>query len=139
MPQFGARSEANLIGVHPDLVGVLRRAILRFDFTVLNDGGVRTLERQRELVAEKKSKTLNSKHLVQPDGYGHAVDIAPYPVIWEDTDSFCALIGYVVGLAEMQGVALRAGIDWNRDWKLAARDPTQRLNDYPHLELWYGR
>lgn len=64
------RSEARLVGVHPDLVAVVRRAIqiTEVDFGVLE--GVRTLERQRELVAKGASQTMNSRHLT-----GHAVDL----------------------------------------------------------------
>ncbi|MCB5320309.1 M15 family peptidase, partial [Yersinia massiliensis] len=47
---FGKASESNLIGVHPDLVKVVRRAleITPIDFKVIE--GCRTVERQRELV-----------------------------------------------------------------------------------------
>jgi len=64
------RSEARLVGVHPDLVAVVRRAIqiTEVDFGVLE--GVRTIERQRELVARGASQTMNSRHLT-----GHAVDL----------------------------------------------------------------
>ena len=64
------RSEARLVGVHPDLVAVVRRAIqvTTVDFGVLE--GVRTIQRQRELVAKGASQTMNSRHLT-----GHAVDL----------------------------------------------------------------
>lgn len=75
---LGSRSLANLDGVHPDLVRVVRRAITitSQDFTVYE--GLRTIERQREYVARGVSKTMNSKHLPQADGYGHAVDLVPW-------------------------------------------------------------
>lgn len=64
------RSEARLVGVHPDLVAVVRRAIqiTPVDFGVLD--GVRTPERQKKLFDEGRSLTLNSRHLT-----GHAVDL----------------------------------------------------------------
>ncbi|HDL7463755.1 TPA: M15 family metallopeptidase, partial [Yersinia enterocolitica] len=78
---FGKTSESNLLGVHPDLVKVVRRALelTPIDFKVIE--GVRTLERQRQLVKAGASQTLNSRHLT-----GHAVDIVPLPdgkVSWE--------------------------------------------------------
>jgi peptidoglycan L-alanyl-D-glutamate endopeptidase CwlK len=77
---LSAKSEINLIGIHPDLVKVARRALelTTVDFVVTE--GLRTKERQRELVDLKKSRTMNSRHLT-----GHAVDVAAldrYKVSW---------------------------------------------------------
>ena len=65
-----ARSRANLKGVHSDLVLVVGRALewSECDFRVTE--GIRTPERQAQLVAEGKSQTHNSRHLT-----GHAVDV----------------------------------------------------------------
>jgi peptidoglycan L-alanyl-D-glutamate endopeptidase CwlK len=72
---LGERSRSKLAGVHPELVGVVERALAlsSVDFAVTE--GVRSYERQKKLRAEGKSQTLNSKHLVQKDGYAHAVDV----------------------------------------------------------------
>ncbi|ASV34134.1 endolysin [Candidatus Williamhamiltonella defendens] len=68
--KLGPRSRQRLEGVHPDLVCVVERAIqiTPVDFTVLE--GVRTVERQKTLLAKGASKTMNSRHLT-----GHAVDL----------------------------------------------------------------
>ena len=78
MYKFSKRSLRNLEGVHPLLVNVVHRALelSNIDFTVVE--GLRTIEKQREYVAKGASKTMNSYHLKQKDGYGHAVDIYPY-------------------------------------------------------------
>jgi len=70
--QFSARSLQKLEGVHPDLVRVVKRALQlsKIDFAVTE--GVRTVERQAELVVGGASRTMNSRHLT-----GHAVDLAP--------------------------------------------------------------
>lgn len=75
---LGAKSRAELKGVHPDLVRVVERAIqiTSQDFSVHD--GLRTLEEQKRLVAAGASQTMNSKHRPQSDGYGHAVDLVPY-------------------------------------------------------------
>ena len=75
---LGAKSKAKLVGVHPDLVKIVNRAIqlTTQDFTVHD--GVRTLAQQKQLVARGASKTLKSRHLPQADGYGYAVDLVPY-------------------------------------------------------------
>lgn len=74
MFKLGEKSEANLVGVHPDLIKVAHRGIelSKYDFSVIE--GKRTLERQRLLKAKGFSKTLNSMHLLQADGYSHAFD-----------------------------------------------------------------
>ena len=71
-----------LDGVDPRLVGICRMAIKVMDFKVID--GLRTLEEQKINVARGKSWTLDSKHL---DGL--AVDLAPWPVNWKDTEMFC--------------------------------------------------
>ena len=68
---LSARCELRLAGVHPDLVRVVQNAAeggARFRVTE----GVRTIERQRQLVASGASQTMDSRHLT-----GHAVDVAP--------------------------------------------------------------
>lgn len=75
---LGATSRANLNGVHPKLVQTVERAIVLTaqDFTV--NEGLRTRERQKRLVAQGFSKTMDSQHIPQADGLGHAVDLVPW-------------------------------------------------------------
>ena len=79
--KLGPKSLENLKGVHPDLQRIVERAIgiSESDFTVLE--GLRSLERQKTLLAAGKSKTLHSRHIT-----GHAVDIIPFPVSWDWKD-----------------------------------------------------
>lgn len=84
MYTLGQKSRKNLEGVHPSLVKIVHLAIelTSQDFTVYE--GVRTLERQKKLVASGASKTLRSMHipgpdrLGGPDTWGHAVDLVPW-------------------------------------------------------------
>lgn len=108
--KLGATSLARLKGVHPDLVKVVHEAIKRtpIDFTVLE--GLRTKERQRQLVAKGASKTMNSYHLT-----GHAVDIAPLvngQVTW-DWKYYHQLAPVIKQVAKELGV----NITWGGDWK----------------------
>jgi peptidoglycan L-alanyl-D-glutamate endopeptidase CwlK len=59
---LGARSLGRLEGVHPDLVRIVKTAaaMSNLDFTVLE--GLRTVERQKELVKQGASKTMKSRH-----------------------------------------------------------------------------
>lgn len=132
MATFGAESLKNLEKVHPKLVAICTDAIKIMDFKVLD--GVRTVEEQRINVARGKSWTMNSKHLIQPDGFSHAVDLAPFPIVWKDTEEFCVLAGVMRALAFEHGVRLRWGGDWNQN------DSTldERSRDYGHFEIVEG-
>ena len=76
--KLSQRSLDKLDGVHPDLVKVVKKAIeyTDVDFGVIY--GVRDLETQKKLYDAGKSQTMKSKHLVQEDGYAHAVDLMAY-------------------------------------------------------------
>lgn len=77
--RFSVRSLKNLHGVDHRLVLTAVRAlsISDQDFSVIE--GLRTIERQRELVERGTSKTMNSYHLT-----GHAIDVVPYPLDWNE-------------------------------------------------------
>jgi len=139
---LSARSQARLEGVHPDLKRVVERAILKSDqdFTVLE--GVRTPQRQRQLYAQGRTRpgpkvtwTLNSRHFINPaTGYGHAVDLAPYPIDWEGPTrfpKFDAISRAMFAASKELGIAIRWGADWDRDGKPRERGET----DSPHFEL----
>lgn len=107
--RLGTRSLQNLSGVNPDLVAVVKRAIqiTEVDFTVIE--GLRSRERQKQLVAKGASKTMNSRHLT-----GHAVDIAPYPISWEKED-FIPVVEAMKQAAEDLGIEVVHGHDWGWD------------------------
>ena len=67
------RSLSKLEGVDERLVAVVKYAITetKMDFGVIE--GLRSIERQRELVRKRASKTMNSKHIP-----GEAVDLMAY-------------------------------------------------------------
>ena len=135
---LGPTSLKNLRGVHPALVSVVQRAIqiTEQDFSVLE--GIRTDERQAELYAQGRTKpgkivtwTLKSPHIPKADGYGHAVDLVPYPIDWSDLPKFDAIAKAMFQAAEEVGVAIRWGADWDRDGIARERGET----DSPHFEL----
>jgi peptidoglycan LD-endopeptidase CwlK len=121
MRKFSARSIKNLEGIHPDLRRVIDRALQEspVDFTVIE--GLRTKERQKQLVASGASKTMNSRHIT-----GHAVDLVPIGPNGKaafDWPLYDLLAPAVKAAAEAEGVAL----DWGGDWK--------SFRDGPHFEL----
>lgn len=101
------RSESNLIGVHPDMQAVIRAAAERTSFVVTE--GVRTQQRQTELLAEGKSQTSNSRHLT-----GHAVDIAVKKdgvVTWEFA-AYAQAADVIKRTAREMGIPIKWGGDW---------------------------
>lgn len=141
MPKFSKKSQALLDQVHPDLQLVLTCAIKYIDFTVL-DSTIRTKEQQAQYVKEGKSKTMNSKHLKRlvPEydkEYSLAVDIAPYPINWDDRESFCLMAGYILGIANVlksEGM-IHSDIVWGGDWNQNSRTKDEKFSDCPHFEI----
>jgi peptidoglycan L-alanyl-D-glutamate endopeptidase CwlK len=135
--KFGQRSMQNLSGVHPDLIAVAKRAsaISGQDFSVIE--GVRNIERQRQLVAQGKSQTMNSRHLT-----GHAVDVVPYPVSW-DWDKFYPIADAFIEAAKELDIPLRWGGNWRvddiREWEGTGEELAKaypgKFPDGPHFEL----
>ena len=103
----------NLENVHPLLVDWALRVVTVIDNSVIS--GVRDLTTQREYVALGVSQTVDSKHLIQPDGYGHALDLAPYPVDWSDHRRFYILAGIGLGIAHEMQLPITWGGRWNPD------------------------
>lgn len=113
---FGAKSLAELEGVHNNLVAVAKRAIeiSKQDFSVHD--GLRTIEEQREYVRRGVSKTMNSMHMKQPDGFGHAMDLVPYvngKLRWEWPPIYVIAVAVRQAAIEL-GVPLIWGAVWDR-------------------------
>ena len=120
MFRLSQRSLKNLSGVHPDMVKVVKRAIeiTESDFVVIE--GLRTAQRQKELVAKGASKTMNSRHIG-----GFAVDIVPLVngvVSWNHKD-FAPIAKAMKLAAKELGIV----VEWGGDWKT--------FIDMPHWQL----
>lgn len=113
---LGATSEANLLHVESGIVRCARRAIVitTQDFGVFE--GIRMLERQRKLVAAGASRTLDSYHIPDKDGIGHALDLVPFidgRLQWQMP--CCLLVAAAMHRASCElGVPLTWGAVWDR-------------------------
>ena len=113
---LGAKSRAELKGVSPPLVKVVEGAILRSkqDFSVHD--GLRTPAEQANYVRSGTSTTMDSKHIRQADGFGHAVDLVPFingKLRWE-WPAIYPIAAAVHAVAIEQGVRIRWGGVWDR-------------------------
>ena len=124
MPRFGKRSKERLKGVDAKLVNVLNELVKIMDVTIIE--GLRTKERQEELVKQGASKTKFSKHI-----QGKAVDVAPYPIDWEDRDRFHYMGGMIRGIAQQLNIPVRWGGDWDGD----GETKDNRFDDLVHVEI----
>jgi len=124
MAHFGKRSRERLKGVDIKLQHILRQLIKIMDVTIIE--GLRTQERQDELVAKGASKTKYSKHI-----QGKAVDVAPYPIDWEDRERFHYMGGMLRGIAHELDIKIRWGGDWDSDGEIADNS----FDDLVHIEI----
>ena len=117
---LGPRSRARLRGVHPDLIKIIERAIVitPVDFTVLE--GLRTIERQKALVAAGASQTMKSRHLT-----GHAVDLGAW--VDDQVDWSWPLYSKIADTMKQAAKDVAVPIEWCGDW-LAFKDG-------PHFQL----
>ena len=124
MYKFGKRSRERLKGVDARLVNVLNELIKIMDVTIIE--GLRSKERQEQLLAQGKTKTKYSKHIE-----GKAVDLAPYPINWEDREMFHYMGGMLRGLGQAMGVNIRWGGDWDSDGDIN----DNKFDDLVHVEI----
>lgn len=117
-----------LVGVHPDLVKVVKRAEIMMPWDILIIEGVRTVERQKELVKQGASRTMNSRHIPGIDGLAKAFDCAPAP----DGQPSWAWPLYHILAGHMKAAAteMMQVIEWGGDWS--------SFKDGPHWQLPYG-
>ncbi len=118
--KLDARSERNLAGVHADLVKVVRRAaeLSTLDFIITE--GVRSVDRQRQLVAKGASTTMRSRHIT-----GHAVDVAIKvggQIRW-DWPLYNTFSSFMKAASKELGIKIKWGGDWTS------------FKDGPHYQL----
>ena len=118
--KLSQRSLDKMTGVNPKLVEVVKLAITKspLDFSISE--GLRTVERQKELVAQKKSQTMKSRHIV-----GETVDICVLvdgKVNW-DFENYRKVADVFKECAKELGVKITWGGDWTS------------FKDGPHFQI----
>lgn len=118
--KLSKRSLDRLEGVNDALQLIVLRAIqlTEVDFVVLE--GLRTRERQLELVRAGASKTMNSRHLT-----GHAVDLGAWvggQVRWD-----WPLYHKLARAMKAAAADMNTPLEWGGDWRT--------FKDGPHFQL----
>tara|TARA_E500000318_G_scaffold105243_1_gene111966 strand:- start:523 stop:915 length:393 start_codon:yes stop_codon:yes gene_type:complete len=128
MPKYGSRSKRRMKGLDSRLIDILDEIIKIMDVTIIE--GLRSAETQNEYYLDKKSKLdgykKKSKHQT-----GRAVDLAPYPVDWKNTNRFYYMGGMIQGIAKEKNIKIRWGGDWDRD----GETKDQTFMDLVHIEV----
>ena len=128
--ELDARSLKRLEGVHEDLVAVVKRAAELTDQPFVVIEGLRSVERQKQLVAAGASTTLRSRHLT-----GHAVDLAAFIDLDKSGDYTSGdnirwdwpLYGKIASHMKTAAFQLDIPIEWGGDWTT--------FKDGPHFQL----
>jgi len=130
MPNFSKTSLERLETCDERLQKIFKEVIKTWDCTILC--GHRSKEDQDAAYnahpRRSKLKYPQSKHNKIPS---IAVDVAPWPINWNDLGSFYMFAGYVLRVADELDIKIRYGGDWDGDKKTA----DQHFNDLPHFEL----
>lgn len=114
------RSLHRLTGVHNDLVRVVMLAAKQTDLDFIVTEGMRTMEKQKLMVAKGASKTLNSRHLT-----GHAVDLAA--MVGDEVRWDWPLYHRLAKTMKDAAAELGVPIEWGGDWR--------NFKDGPHFQL----
>jgi peptidoglycan L-alanyl-D-glutamate endopeptidase CwlK len=150
---LGLQSRKELLHVLPQIVNCVELAITKTQTDFRVNQGLRTLAEQKHAVASGNSRTMKSRHLMQPDGYAHAVDLVAIvngKVSWQF--KYYANIAFAMDMAATElkiANHIRWGCAWDRvlsdfggsasAYLLEARAYSKRhagsdLLDAPHFE-----
>lgn len=137
--QLSTASLRRLDTIHKDLQMVVLRAhqlmevthhVHKLSFQITE--GVRTIERQKDLVARGASRTMNSRHLAHPsDGLSRAVDVV---AVESDGDISWHMDDYFIIAQAMQESARECHIPirWGNGWFILndSKDLRKSQEDY---------
>lgn len=123
---FGKRSRDSLNGVNKQLVTLaeLALSVSDVDFTVIE--GLRTAERQAQLLREKKTKVAHSKH---QDGL--AIDVMPVGAEWNKPEQWLPVLDAFYRAGKLLNIPIRFGYTWTK----SPHDAPAKFLDAPHIEL----
>ena len=128
MPYYSKRSRSRLETAHQLLQDLFNEVIKHADCTILE--GHRDEQRQNMLYQQGKSKVQypDSRHNALPS---LAVDVAPYPIDWDNRERFILFGGFVLGIASQMNIKIR----WGGDWGMNFDPKDESFSDTPHFEL----
>jgi len=120
MPHFSEMSRSRLLTCDSRLIAVCSDVIEHYDFSIIC--GHRTREEQENAVDAGASMLQwpHSRHNRWPS---LGVDVAPWPINWNEEERFIELAGALIYAARVRGIA----IEWGGHWR--------SFRDLPHLQV----
>lgn len=121
-------SEKRLLRVRKDLAQVLREAQPMLPFQMRITCGARTPEEQRVLYEMGKTRTMNSRHFIQADGFSHAADVV---ALFKGEPDWSSEHFFTIASA-VRSVAIASGVrvTWGGIWEPPLNDIVGPLTDY---------
>ena len=128
MPKFGRTSRKRLDTCHKQIQKLFEEVVKGYDCSIVC--GHRGEKEQNEAYQKGNSQVMvpKGRHNALPS---KAVDVAPYPIDWEDREGFILFAGYVLGVASQLGMDIRWGGDWDGDFDLSDNE----FDDLVHFEM----
>ncbi len=128
MPKFSKSSLEKLESCDERLIIIAKRVIEIVDCKVI--WGHRGKLAQESLCEQGFSRVHYpfSYHNLIPS---LAMDLAPYPIDWQNIKRFCYFAGIVKGIAESEGIPITWGGDWGNDFNPS----NEFFFDGPHFQL----
>ena len=139
MYKLSTRSLNTMVGVHPDLVKVIKEAIATSPYDFMITQGLRTAKYQNTLYQQGRTKrglkvtnadgyTKKSNHQMKIDGFGYAIDFVVMDKTkkdgfdWDTESKYEAVAKHILDTGHKLGIAL----EWGGEWK---------FKDYPHIQI----
>jgi hypothetical protein len=128
VPSFSGPSKKRLSTCDKKLQTLFNEVVKHFDCSVLC--GHRGEEEQNKAYKAGNSQKQfpHGKHNKLPS---NAVDVAPYPIDWDDRERFQYFAGFVLGTAKQLNINIRYGGDWDGDNDLKDNN----FDDLVHFEI----
>ena len=106
MYYFSKTSKSRLITCHPDLQKLFNEVIKYRDCSIICG--------YRNMFDQNQAYELGYSNAEFPDSFhnshpSNAVDVMPYPIIWNDTDGVIEFAGFVMGVAAVMGIQIKWG------------------------------
>ncbi len=134
MPKFSQSSFTKLSTCHPDLQVLFYEVIKTFDCSII-EGYRNEADQERDVAAGNSH--LHFPHSMHNRKPSMAVDVAPYPIGWQNAKRFYWFAGFVMGIAyklKDEGKmthSVRYGGDWDSDKDI----DDEHFRDLCHFEL----
>ena len=138
MGYFGRKSRERLNTCHADLVTLFTAVAEEIDCSVIC--GHRN-EADQERAFDSGHSKVHFPHGKHNSNPSTAIDVAPYPIVWNDLPRFYWFAGWVLAKAEiLRNVGeITHKIRWGGNWRGFEKGiidfKKNTFNDLPHFEL----